>query len=105
MWPTTAPASRLTRRTAASRPNGGPLLFVGDGEPRKNLDGLLAAYAAYRADADDPAPLVLAGPGAAVADGQPGVQARPVLTPAASSTICTAGPAHWCTPPCTRDSA
>jgi glycosyltransferase involved in cell wall biosynthesis len=57
----------------------GPLLFVGDGEARKNLDGLLVAYAAYRADTAEPVPLVLAGPGAAVANGQPGVEGRPAL--------------------------
>lgn len=53
------------------RPDG-PLLFVGDAEPRKNLSGLLAAYARYRAGADAPAPLVLAGAAAAAA-GEPGV--------------------------------
>ena len=54
---------------------------MGDGEPRKNLEGLLAAYASYRASATgrQPAALVLAGAGAAAADGQPGVQARPAL--------------------------
>jgi len=63
-----------------AEPEGGPLLFVGDSEPRKNLNGLLAAYAAYRAGVDDPAPLVLAGAGAAAAEGHPGVQARPALS-------------------------
>jgi glycosyltransferase involved in cell wall biosynthesis len=48
------------------------LLFVGDTEPRKNLSGLLAAYARYRAGAQDPAGLVLAGASAASA-GEPGV--------------------------------
>lgn len=73
-------------------PEGGPLLFVGDCEARKNLDGLLAAYAAYRASADtqggtsEPAPLVLAGAGAAAADGQPGVEARAALPAACSPT-------------------
>ena len=57
-------------------PAGGHLLFVGDAEPRKNLAGLLAAYAAYRADAAQPAPLVLAGAAAAAA-GEPGVSGRP----------------------------
>jgi glycosyltransferase involved in cell wall biosynthesis len=37
------------------------LLYVGDDEPRKDLPTLLAAYAAYRAAAADPLPLVLAG--------------------------------------------
>ena len=63
---------------------GGPLLFVGDSEPRKNLSGLLAAYAAYRAGTQEgtsePAPLILAGAGGAAADGQPGVQSRPALS-------------------------
>lgn len=61
-------------------PAGGPLLFVGDDEARKNLDGLLAAYSAYRAIADEPARLVLAGGGAAAADGLPEVEARPGLS-------------------------
>ena len=61
-------------------PEGGPLLFVGDSEPRKNLNGLLVSYAAYRAGVDDPAPLVLAGAGAAAANGHPGVQARQALS-------------------------
>lgn len=50
----------------------GPLVFVGDAEPRKNLPGLLSAYAAYRHGAADPAPLVLAGRAARAAGG-PGV--------------------------------
>ncbi|MGI8749098.1 MAG: glycosyltransferase, partial [Thermoleophilaceae bacterium] len=57
-------------------PGGGHLLFVGDAEPRKNLAGLLAAYAAYRAEAAQPAALVLAGASAAAA-GDPGVRGRP----------------------------
>ena len=36
-------------------------LYVGDDEPRKNLDGLLAAYARYRDRVADPLDLVLAG--------------------------------------------
>lgn len=54
----------------------GPLLFVGDAEPRKNLAGLLQAYSAYRAEDETPAALVLAG-GAASAATAPGVSARP----------------------------
>lgn len=54
----------------------GPLLFVGDAEPRKNLAGLLEAYSAYRAQDEAPAGLVLAG-GAAAAAAAPGVTARP----------------------------
>jgi len=57
-------------------PADGHLLFVGDAEPRKNLTGLLAAYAGYRAAAVRPAPLVLAGASAAAA-GAPGVTGRP----------------------------
>jgi glycosyltransferase involved in cell wall biosynthesis len=56
-------------------------LFVGDAEPRKNLDGLLEAYAAYRRSAAAPLPLVLAG-GAAGAAAGPGV--RGVGSPAAA---------------------
>lgn len=55
---------------------GGPLLFVGDTEPRKNLSGLLCAYAAYRTRADEPVELVLTGTAAAAA-GEPGVHGRP----------------------------
>ena len=55
----------------------GPLLFVGGDEPRKNLAGLLEAYAAYRAGAEHPVGLVLAGGAAASAAGAPGVSARP----------------------------
>ena len=62
---------RWSGRRGPGPPAGGPLLFVGDAEPRKNLSGLLAAYARYRAEADDPAPLVLAGSAAAAA-GEPG---------------------------------
>src|SRR5439155_26913574 len=40
----------------------GHLLYVGDAEPRKNLAGLLAGYASYRADPGrEVLPLVLAG--------------------------------------------
>jgi len=38
------------------------LLYVGDEEPRKNLERLLAAYSRFRAGATDPPALVLAGP-------------------------------------------
>jgi glycosyltransferase involved in cell wall biosynthesis len=61
-------------------PADGHLLFVGDAEPRKNLDGLLTAYAAYRAGTEEPAPLVLAGASAAQADGVPGVEGRSAPT-------------------------
>jgi len=51
-------------------PRGEPpahFLYVGDAEPRKNVDGLLAAYARYREGAGDPLDLVLAGAAAALA--------------------------------------
>ena len=60
---------------ASGAAEGGPLLFVGDAEPRKNLSGLLSAYAAYRTGADEPVELVLAGTAAAAA-GEPGVIGR-----------------------------
>ncbi len=65
---------------------GGPLVFVGDTEPRKNLPALLRAYAAYRTRASEgdgaPAPLVLAG-AAAYAAGAPGVSGLDRPEPAA----------------------
>jgi glycosyltransferase involved in cell wall biosynthesis len=46
----------------AARPDAaGYFLYVGDGEPRKNLAGLLAAYRVYRERAAAPLELVLAG--------------------------------------------
>ena len=66
---------------AAPAPPGagaeGPLLFVGDSEPRKNLAGLLEAYAAYRAGVERPAELVLAGAAAAAGAGAAGVRVVP----------------------------
>ena len=56
-------------------PEGAYLLFVGDSEPRKNLAGLLAAYAGYRARTQAPVGLLLAGAAAAAA-GEPGVEGR-----------------------------
>ncbi len=44
-----------------SRGEARHFLYVGDGEPRKNLPRLLAAYARYRAGAEVPLDLVLAG--------------------------------------------
>ena len=46
-------------------------LYVGDGEPRKDLPTLLAAHARYAATTPDPLPLVLAGSATAH---QPGVR-------------------------------
>jgi glycosyltransferase involved in cell wall biosynthesis len=60
-------------------PGEAHLLYVGDGEPRKNLDGLLAGYARFRRAADgEPPPLVLAG--AADVDAE-GVRAEGRVTP------------------------
>jgi alpha-1,3-rhamnosyl/mannosyltransferase len=50
-------------------------LYVGDSEPRKNLDRLLAAYETYREGADEPLELVLAG--SATAPSAPGVRIDP----------------------------
>lgn len=44
-------------------------LYVGDGEPRKNLPTLLGGYALYRRQVDEPFPLVLAGSAQALAAG------------------------------------
>ncbi|HSO98155.1 MAG TPA: glycosyltransferase family 1 protein [Solirubrobacteraceae bacterium] len=48
---------------AAGARSGGArhFLYVGDGEPRKNLPLLLGAYATYRRDGEKAIPLVLAG--------------------------------------------
>jgi glycosyltransferase involved in cell wall biosynthesis len=58
------------------------LLYVGDAEPRKNLELLLAGYARFRAaagDAAEPLPLVLAGGARAAGDG---VRVEPDPSPA-----------------------
>ncbi|MCW3012064.1 MAG: hypothetical protein JWO90_2468 [Solirubrobacterales bacterium] len=47
------------RRPRAATPRH--FLYVGDDEPRKNLALLLGGYARYRAAAEEPLPLVLAG--------------------------------------------
>lgn len=58
---------------AGARPPGragpGHFLYVGDSEPRKNLNGLLTAYAMYRAGAEAPLGLVIAGSADARAPG------------------------------------
>ena len=51
-------------------------LYVGDAEPRKDVPGLLDAYAAYRAGAERPLGLVLAGRAASL-DGADGVRGEP----------------------------
>jgi glycosyltransferase involved in cell wall biosynthesis len=65
---------------ASEAPDDDPehFLYVGDAEPRKNLPVLLAGYAAYRAGATDPLPLVLAGTARATA---PGVRVEERPTP------------------------
>ena len=53
-------------------PGGGErthFLYVGDDEPRKNLQALLAAYSQYRQAVPKPLPLVLAGSAAATGPG------------------------------------
>ena len=51
-------------------------IYVGDHEPRKAVPALLGAYARYRAEADDPLDLVLAGRASALA-GSDGVRGEP----------------------------
>ena len=86
-------------RPAPTRPhrgqprNGGPLLFVGDGEPRKNLDGLLAGLRRLPRGRGRPR---AAGAGRAGRRG--GGRRSPACRPAgaraaASCSICTARPA------------
>lgn len=53
------PGQRLPR--IEKRPEPGWFLYVGDDEPRKDLDTLLARYTEYRERTDDPLDLVLAG--------------------------------------------
>jgi alpha-1,3-rhamnosyl/mannosyltransferase len=53
------PGQRLESVPRPARPTH--FLFVGDAEPRKDLDTLLSAYARYRAAAERPLALVLAG--------------------------------------------
>jgi glycosyltransferase involved in cell wall biosynthesis len=48
-------------RNEPGNPSGGYILFLGTLEPRKNVDGLLAAYAALIARRPDAPPLRLAG--------------------------------------------
>jgi glycosyltransferase involved in cell wall biosynthesis len=57
----------------------GYFLYVGDDEPRKNLDGLLAAYRRYRGRATLPLDLVLAG-SASAAEAGVRVEHRPDAT-------------------------
>jgi glycosyltransferase involved in cell wall biosynthesis len=61
------PGQALPPRERAATPQH--FLYVGDGEPRKDLPTLLAAHARYRSTARDPLPLVLAGTAYAVDSG------------------------------------
>jgi glycosyltransferase involved in cell wall biosynthesis len=54
-------AATVARERVASPGQRGPILFVGTLEPRKNVGGLLAAYACLRARRADAPPLVIAG--------------------------------------------
>ncbi len=57
---------------ATAPPDGvapGHFLYVGDDEPRKNLETLLRAYALYRTSASAPLPLILAGSAVVQMDG------------------------------------
>jgi glycosyltransferase involved in cell wall biosynthesis len=66
------PGQRLERHEAPAQPRH--FLYVGDGEPRKNLPTLLEAYRLYRQQADDALGLVVAG--SATARG-PGITTEP----------------------------
>ena len=56
------PPETATNRSAPELGGREFLLSVGSDNPRKNLDGLLAAYRRYRERIDDPVSLVLVGP-------------------------------------------
>jgi glycosyltransferase involved in cell wall biosynthesis len=75
------PGQPLPAVQAAGRSH---FLYVGDDEPRKNLDGLLAAYAQYREAADQPCQLVLAGTASASAAG---VRCEPRPEPARLASL------------------
>lgn len=59
--PGAPPWAAATRRDRSSGGSGAIILFVGTIEPRKNIDGLLAAYVRLRARGSDAPQLVLAG--------------------------------------------
>jgi glycosyltransferase involved in cell wall biosynthesis len=63
------PGQRLPAVPAVPAAWRSHFLYVGDDEPRKNLAGLLAAYAQYREAAAQPRELVLAGAASASAAG------------------------------------
>ncbi|MGI8922008.1 MAG: glycosyltransferase family 4 protein [Solirubrobacteraceae bacterium] len=68
---------QLGRRRCRAEPGHQHFLYVGDNEPRKNLDAVLAAYQAYRAGVSARLPLILAGAAARLASGQDGVRGEP----------------------------
>jgi glycosyltransferase involved in cell wall biosynthesis len=71
------PGQDLGRRRRAREPRC--FLYVGDDEPRKNLDLLLAGHRLYWEAAGQAAlPLVLAGSCAGRAESRPGVEGRPL---------------------------
>lgn len=57
-------------------PEGGPILFLGTVEPRKNLSGLLKAYASLVRSWPETPPLVIAGKAGAVASLMPADDSR-----------------------------
>ena len=73
------PGQRLPRVEGVRRSQH--FLYVGSAEPRKNVEGLLRAYATYRAAEHDPLGLVLCGEAARRA-GEPGVTGEPHAGPA-----------------------
>ena len=99
----------------AGNPRGRYLLFLGTLEPRKNVPGLLDAYAALadavaRGAAARPGRPAHAG-GRTVARGDrsgrrwPGGSSTGATCPTASGARSSKGPGCWCCPPSTRGSA
>jgi glycosyltransferase involved in cell wall biosynthesis len=73
------PQWSATGPTVPGNPNGQYILFLGTLEPRKNVDGLLAAYADLCTRRPDAPPLTLAGASVPGAEGWREVIARPPL--------------------------
>jgi glycosyltransferase involved in cell wall biosynthesis len=84
------PGQELPPTTRAAKP--AHFLYIGDAEPRKDLDGLLAAYARYRTEVDAPLELVIAGAAAGRAAG-PGVRGEPSLPAARLADLLAAAAA------------